>query len=159
LRPYGYQLGLIDTDQFSRLTQRKHHIDAGKNHLEKTHLEFEGKSTTLAKLLCRPEFNYCTLLETFPDKVENFSPDIQAAIEVDLKYAGYINREKKDAEKLESLDTHLIPNGFDYRKIVGLRNEAREKLLHHQPTNLGQASRISGVSPADISILMVALNR
>ncbi len=159
LRPYGYQLGLIDTDQFTRLTQRKHHIDAGKNHLEKTHLEFEGKSTTLAKLLCRPEFNYCTLLETFPDKVENFSPDIQAAIEVDLKYAGYINREKKDAEKLESLDTHLIPNGFDYRKIVGLRNEAREKLLHHQPTNLGQASRISGVSPADISILMVALNR
>ena len=78
---------------------------------------------------------------------------------MDLKFAGYIEREKKEAAKLEAIDSHFIPNDFDYTKIVGLRNEAREKLIYHRPDNLGQASRISGVSPADISILMVSLKR
>ena len=159
LREYGYQLGLIDAEQYNRFTARKKEIQKGKAHLEKTHLEFEGKSTTLAKLLCRPEFNYHTLLKTFPSKMEAMGRDISAAIEIDLKYAGYIMREKKEAEKLESLDSHPIPEAFDFLSVVGLRNEAREKLKHHQPTNLGQASRISGVSPADISILLVSLKR
>jgi len=159
LREYGYQLGLINPEQYKRFTTRKKEIEKGKALLENTHLEFEGKSTTLAKLLCRPEFNYHTLLKTFPSKMEAMSRDLSAAIEIDLKYAGYIMREKKEAEKLESLDFHPIPEAFDFLSVVGLRNEAREKLKHHQPSNLGQASRISGVSPADISILLVSLKR
>jgi len=159
LREHGYQLGLIDGEQYSRFTTRKKLIERGKNQLEKTHLEYEGKSTTLAKLLCRPEFNYGKLLESFPSKMEKLDPDIAASIEIDLKYAGYIVRERRNAEKLESLDSHPILESFDYLEVVGLRNEAREKLMHHKPSNLGQASRISGVSPADISILMVSLKR
>lgn len=159
LRDYGYQLGLVSADAYRRFTAKKEKIESGKRHLEKSFLDYEGKSTSLAKLLCRPEYTYVTLQENFPDKIESLEKDIAAAIEIDLKYAGYIEREKKEAAKLESLDTHLIPKTFDYLKVVGLRNEAREKLIHHEPTNLGQASRISGVSPADISILMVSLKK
>jgi len=159
LREYGYQLGLINSEQYSRFTKRKGGLERVKKHLATSFLEFEGKSTTLAKLLCRPEFSYQKLLEIFPTKMEKLSSDLSSAVEIDLKYAGYIAREKKQAEKLESLDTYSIPDIFDYLKVVGLRNEAREKLSHHKPGNLGQASRISGVSPADISILMVSLKR
>ena len=159
LREYGYQLGLVDAEMYSRFTEKKEKIEKGKKHLKNTFLEFEGKSTTLAKLLCRPELNYSHLLQTFPEQMKNLGTDVNASIEIDLKYAGYISREKKEAAKLESIDSHTIPPHFDYPNLVGLRNEAREKLMHHQPTNLGQASRISGVSPADISILMVSLKK
>lgn len=156
---YGYQLGLITPSLYEAFQGKKETIEKEKLRFEKTHLEFEGKSTTLARLLCRPEFTYQKLLETFPEKVEPYESSLANAIEIDLKFAGYIAREKKEAAKLESIDSHLIPENFDYLKVVGLRNEAREKLLHHRPENLGQASRISGVSPADISILMVSLKR
>jgi len=159
LREYGHQLGLISEEQYARFIERRDGIERGKNHLEKASLEFEGKSTTLAKLLCRPEFTYDKLLEIFPSKMEKFSHDLSKSIEIDLKYAGYIVRERKNAAKLESIDTHRIPDDFNYLTVVGLRNEAREKLNHHKPNNLGQASRMSGVSPADISILMVSLKR
>lgn len=159
LRDYGYSLGLIDEETYSRFQKKKETIENEKLRLQKTHLEYDGKSTTLAKLLCRPDFSYTKLLETFPEKVEDHLQEVNQAIEMDLKFAGYINREKKEAAKLEAIDTHLIPPNFNYNDVVGLRNEAREKLLHHRPDNLGQASRISGVSPADISILMVSLKR
>lgn len=159
LRDYGYQLGLITPSLYEAFQGKKGTIEKEKLRFEKTHLEFEGKSTTLARLLCRPEFTYQKLLETFPEKVEPYESSLANAIEIDLKFAGYIAREKKEAAKLESIDSYLIPENFDYLKVVGLRNEAREKLLHHRPENLGQASRISGVSPADISILMVSLKR
>lgn len=159
LRDFGYQLGLIDDALYQSFQTKKEIIKREKLHFEKSHLEFNGKSTTLAKLLCRPEFSYQKLLETFPEKVEDYGKPTNNAIEIDIKFAGYIAREKKEAAKLESIDSHQIPECFDYLKIVGLRNEAREKLIHHRPLNLGQASRISGVSPADISILLVSLKR
>jgi tRNA uridine 5-carboxymethylaminomethyl modification enzyme len=159
LRDFGYQLGLIDDALNQSFQNKKEIIEKEKMRFEKSHLEFNGKSTTLAKLLCRPEFSYKKLLETFPEKVEDYGKPTNSAIEIDIKFAGYIARERKEAAKLESIDSHQIPEGFDYLKIVGLRNEAREKLIHHRPANLGQASRISGVSPADISILLVSLKR
>ena len=76
-----------------------------------------------------------------------------------MKYAGYIERERKEAQKMDQVENQKIPLTFDYHSIVGLRNEAREKLLQFQPETVGQATRISGVSPADISILIVALQR
>ncbi|QVL57683.1 MAG: tRNA uridine-5-carboxymethylaminomethyl(34) synthesis enzyme MnmG [Simkaniaceae bacterium] len=159
LRDYGYQLGLINEETNARFQRKKEIIQMEKARLGKSHLEYEGKSTTLGKLLCRPDFSYSKLINTFPEKAEDYGFEINHAIEIDLKFAGYINREKKEAAKLEAIDTHLIPHDFNYEKIVGLRNEAREKLSHHRPDNLGQASRISGVSPADISILLVSLKR
>lgn len=159
LRDYGHQLGLIDEETHARFQKKKEIIQSEKARFQKSHLEYEGKSTTLGKLLCRPDFSYSKLIDTFPDKTTNYGFEINHAIEIDLKFAGYINREKKEAAKLEAIDTHLIPSDFNYDKIVGLRNEAREKLNHHRPDNLGQASRISGVSPADISILLVSLKR
>jgi len=159
LRDFGYQLGLIDDALNQSFQNKKEIIEKEKMRFEKSHLEFNGKSTTLAKLLCRPEFSYKKLLETFPEKVEDYGKPTNSAIEIDIKFAGYIARERKEAAKLESIDSHQIPEDFDYLKIVGLRNEAREKLIHHRPANLGQASRISGVSPADISILLVSLKR
>jgi tRNA uridine 5-carboxymethylaminomethyl modification enzyme len=159
LRDYGHALGLIDKETYTRFLSKKETIEKEKLRFQKTHFEYEGKSTTLAKLLCRPDFSYEKLLEAFPQKVENHFQEISQAIEMDLKFAGYINREKKEAAKLETIDSLLIPPNFNYNSVVGLRNEAREKLLRHRPDNLGQASRISGVSPADISILMVSLKR
>lgn len=159
LRDYGYELGLIDEETYARFQKKKEIIFSEKDRLKKAHLEYEGKSTTLGKLLCRPDFSYSKLIDTFPEKAEDFGFEINHAIEVDLKFAGYINREKKEAAKLEAIDTHPIPPDFNYNRVVGLRNEAREKLDHHRPDNLGQASRISGVSPADISILLVSLKR
>jgi tRNA uridine 5-carboxymethylaminomethyl modification enzyme len=159
LRDFGHQLGLIDDALNQSFQSKKEIIEKEKKRFEKSHLEFNGKSTTLAKLLCRPEFSYQKLLETFPEKVEDYGKPTNSAIEIDIKFAGYIARERKEAAKLESIDSHQIPESFDYLKIVGLRNEAREKLIHHRPANLGQASRISGVSPADISILLVSLKR
>lgn len=159
LRDYGYSLGLINEETNQRFQTKKETIANEKLRFQKAHLEYEGKSTTLAKLLCRPDFSYGKLIDNFPEKVENHSEEINQAIEMDLKFAGYINREKKEAAKLEAIDSHFIPPDFNYNRVVGLRNEAREKLLLHRPDNLGQASRISGVSPADISILMVSLKR
>jgi tRNA uridine 5-carboxymethylaminomethyl modification enzyme len=76
-----------------------------------------------------------------------------------LKYAGYIERQQKEVAKLENLDSVRIPKGFDYEKVVGLRTEARQKFARFTPENLGHASRISGISPADISILLIALEK
>lgn len=159
LRDYGYQLGLIDPAVYQAFQAKRETLEQEKQRFETCHLDYEGKSTTLAKLLCRPEFSYQKLLETFPEHVKPYESALCNAIEIDLKFAGYIVREKKEAAKLESIDHHLIPENFDYSKVVGLRNEAREKLAHHRPENLGQASRISGVSPADISILLVSLKK
>ena len=159
LREYGRKLGLIDEEQYSRLQQKREKITSGTNRLHQTHLLFEGKSVNLATLLKRPDFTYQKLLETFPEKLPDYKQEVNTAIEIDLKYAGYIQREKKEVDKLSALDTALIPKHFDYDKVVGLRNEAREKLKRHRPHHLGQATRISGVSPADLSILMISLKK
>ena len=159
LRDFGYALGLIDEKIYAKFQKKKETVQSEKIRFQKTHLNYEGKSTTLSKLLCRPNFSYSKLIEIFPEKAQDFGIEINNAIEIDLKFAGYINREKKEAAKLEAIDTHLIPQDFNYEKVIGLRNEAREKLIHHRPDNLGQAARISGVSPADISILLVSLKR
>jgi tRNA uridine 5-carboxymethylaminomethyl modification enzyme len=95
----------------------------------------------------------------FPEKVTDYGTEINTSIEIDLKYAGYIEREKKEVEKLSALDSITIPKTFNYDHVVGLRNEAREKLKKQKPHHLGQAARISGVSPADISVLMVSLKK
>lgn len=159
LRGYGRELGLIDDEQFARYEKKKDAIASTLVHLKATHVPYEGKSLSLENLLKRPEFTYAALLKEFPGMLADHGIHTNTAIEIDLKFAGYIEREKKEAAKLSALDSYIIPLDFDYTKIVGLRNEAREKLALHRPHHLGQASRISGVSPADISILIVSLKK
>lgn len=157
LREYGYQLGLINSSQYEKLVRKKRILEEQIHHLSKTYTQVNGKSVSLAQLLCRPESSYTQLLQEFPSSVACQGREINEQIELNLKYAGYIQRQSHEAARLDTLDSHPIPQRLSFLSIAGLSNEAKEKLQRHRPLNLGQASRISGVSPADISVLMVAL--
>lgn len=157
LRAYGYALGLIDDKRFHALECKKATIIEQIAALSKTYCQIDGKSTSLAQLLRRPEYSYERLIQEFPNAVRHCGSDIDKQIELELKYAGYIERQKAEVAKLQTLDHIYIPRAFNFCNVQGLSNEAREKLKRFQPENLGQASRISGISPADITILMVAL--
>jgi len=153
LTPYGHTYGLIDDERYNVFQEKKKTIEGEIKRLKTTYTVKDGKNLSYAQLLCRPEIKYDAL--SLPDH----GREVNFQIEVQLKYAGYIARQEKEAMHLEALDNQPIPSHFDFSQVIGLRNEAREKLIHHTPSNLGQASRISGVSVADIAILRVALKR
>jgi tRNA uridine 5-carboxymethylaminomethyl modification enzyme len=157
LRPHGYALGLIDEARFQKTAHKQKTIEEEVGRLSKTFRQVDGRSASLAQLLCRPDYNYSVLREQFPDQISDCGHEINLQIELYLKYAGYIQRQEREAAKLEGIENQLIPKDFDFLAIKGLSNEAREKLHRIQPLNLGQASRLSGVSAADISVLLVAL--
>ncbi len=157
LRKYGYELGLIDEVRYSKLTHKQQLIETECTRLQTIWKQMNGKGVTLAQLLCRPESTYQKLLNDFPESVFDHGYEINCQIELNLKFAGYIQREKTEVERLSHCENIKVPRGFDYSTIHGLRNEARQKLSQVNPENLGQAARISGVSPADISVLMIAL--
>ena len=106
-------------------------------------------------MLSRPEIKYKDL----PNRNDNLSDDIVQQVEITVKYAGYIERQELEVEKFKSLEDKAIPDAFDFSTVPSLRLEARQKLSKIRPVTIGQAARISGVSPADISILMVCLKR
>jgi tRNA uridine 5-carboxymethylaminomethyl modification enzyme len=159
LRKYGYEAGLIDRERYERVEQKQRIIEEECQRLGKIFKQVDGKGFPLAQLLCRPENTYDSLLQAYPDAVRDFGAETNFQIELNLKYAGYINRQTSEVAKLAYVEETLIPSHFDYSQVPGLRNEARQKLAKASPRNLGQALRISGVSPADISILMIALSR
>jgi tRNA uridine 5-carboxymethylaminomethyl modification enzyme len=109
----------------------------------------------LTKILSRPEKVYKDL----PNRNETLSDEIIQQVEIAVKYAGYIERQKFEVEKFKSLEDKTIPEAFDFSAVPSLSLEARQKLCEIRPATIGQAARISGVSPADISILMVCLKR
>ena len=159
LRPLAYELGMVSREQYERALKKKETIKSETARLDKAFKSINGKGTSLAQLICRPEWSYAEALKTFPELVTDFGPDLNTQIEMHLKYAGYIERQEKEVAKLENLDAVRIPKGFDYAQVVGLRTEAKQKFSRFTPENLGQASRISGISPADISILRIALQK
>lgn len=159
LGEYAYHLGLTDQSRFQELQEKKRTIEAEMARLSKTFKQINGKGVTLAQLLCRPEWNYQTLLQEHPEDFTDHGPDINLQIELTLKYAGYIDRQMIEVAKLEHVESILIPENFDFGSVIGLRHEAKQKLKSAKPTNLGQASRLSGVSPADISIMIVFLKK
>ncbi|MCH9611514.1 MAG: tRNA uridine 5-carboxymethylaminomethyl modification enzyme MnmG [Chlamydiales bacterium] len=152
LREIGYKLGLIDQKRYEKLQAKKQIIEDQMIKLSKMHIDYKGKSTNVAQLLRRPEVGYLDL------DLEDFGEEINRQIEFNLKYAGYIKRQEEEIERQSSLEDQELGN-LDFRKIVGLRKEAQEKLAKHLPKSVGQAARISGVSPADIQVLLVALRR
>jgi tRNA uridine 5-carboxymethylaminomethyl modification enzyme len=159
LRHHGYAAGLIDAKRYERACDKKRIIEEEGIQLSKIYKTVNGKGYTLAQLLCRPENCYASLLQSYPDAVQDFGEEINFQIELNLKYAGYISRQTQEVAKLAYVENILIPADFDYANVQGLRIEAKQKLAKIAPRTIGQAQRISGVSPADISILMIALKR
>ena len=159
LRKYGRELGLIDADRWARLQHKEKVIAEETQRLHTIFKQLNGKGYNLAQLICRPENSYASLMAEYPDSLCDHGAEINLQIELCLKYAGYIDRQTGEVTRLSHIEKTRIPTTFDFSLVHGLRNESRQKLVKAQPNNLGQASRISGVSPADISVLMVALMR
>jgi len=151
LSPLGYEIGLLPNSNYKQFEIKQHSIETELRRLEQTRIGTD----TLLELLRRPEVSY----DTLPQKLASLDKDVKDQVEILVKYAGYIERQENEVNKLKSFEHKQIPNSFDYLSVPSLRNEARQKLLKIRPATLGQASRISGVSPADISILMVWLKR
>jgi tRNA uridine 5-carboxymethylaminomethyl modification enzyme len=157
LRPYAYALGLIDEKRYQKTLDKQKKMEEQIDFLNKTFKQVDGKSHSLAQLLCRPEYTYARLLENYPEHVVHHGSEINIQIELYLKYAGYIERQRKEIAKQENLECIKISKDFNFLSVKGLSNESREKLHRIRPLTVAQAARISGVTPADISVLMVAL--
>ncbi|NGX55348.1 MAG: tRNA uridine 5-carboxymethylaminomethyl modification enzyme MnmG [Chlamydiae bacterium] len=159
LRQYGYELGLIDEQRHAKLQKKRAIVEQENLRLAKIYKKADGKMLSIAQLLRRPEICYGNLVEKYPEEVIDFGEEINFQIEINFKYAGYIQRQEVEVNRFENIEKIKIPKAFDYLPILGLRNEAKEKLQHYLPQTMGQASRISGVSPADIQVLMIALRK
>ena len=171
LRDYGYQVGLISEEKYAEFNQKKQDIENFFELLKQTRITpkkevneyVESIGTTplkdgisLYEFLKRPEVKI-EHLEHFI-KIP-YSIEVKEQVEINTKYEGYIKKSLKEAEKMLALEEKQIPADIDYSKVPNLASEARQKLTEISPTTIGQASRISGVNPADISILMVYLRR
>jgi tRNA uridine 5-carboxymethylaminomethyl modification enzyme len=167
----GYEVGLIDEVRYQGLLVKENRIEEEIKRLEhkvigatkevQELLEKHGSSalntaTTLADLIRRPELSY-ELLESIDNDRKTLPEDVINQININIKYDGYIKRQLKQVEQFKKLENKLIPNDLDYNDVPSLRIEARQKLIKFKPMSIGQASRISGVSPADISVLLVYL--
>ena len=171
LRDYGYQVGLIDEERYQKFLTKKKNIDECIQLLKDTKVTPTKENNeyltslssapildgvSLLNLLKRPEIKIVDLKHfiDFP-----YSEDILEQVEITVKYEGYINKELKEANRMMSLENILIPSDIDYQKIVNIASEARQKLELVRPISIGQASRISGVNPADIAVLTVYLKK
>lgn len=173
LRKKGYQVGLIDEETYQAVLRKE---EAIQKEIERTEhatiggtpevqklLEEKGSTllksgTTIAELIRRPELNYEDLASIDKERPE-LPWDVKQQVEINLKYEGYIKRQLKQVEQFKKLEAKKIPEDLDYEKVGSLRIEARQKLEEYRPISIGQASRISGVSPADISVLLVYLEQ
>jgi len=154
LMKYGHRYGLINKKQLTELLEREKSISETIEYLEYS----KRGEDSLLKLLKRPNMCFKDLLEIDNDlSKRNISVPVQEQVEIEAKYEGYIKRQKQQIEKFKKMEKLSLPPYFHYDSIPGLRKEAQQKLGRFRPVSLGQASRISGVSPADISILMVYL--
>jgi tRNA uridine 5-carboxymethylaminomethyl modification enzyme len=156
---YGYKLGLLEDRRYQKVVEKQKTLHKESERFKTVYKQIGGKGYSLAQLLCRPEMSYQALREAYPEDVIDYGSDLNFQIELNLKYAGYIERQMSDVAKFAHIEKIKIPKGFNFQTVVGLRNEAKQKLSRFNPQTLGQASRISGVSPADIQVLMVALQR
>jgi len=147
----GFEIGLLPERNYRKFCAKRETISTELLRLEK----IRSGSQTLAQILRRPEIRYRDICNTN----EHISEELINQIEIEIKYAGYISRQEAEVGKIKALEEKRIPESFDYTDVPSLRNEARQKLAKIRPATLGQASRISGVSPSDIGILMVWLKR
>lgn len=169
LREYGYQVGLIDEERHNKLLKKKEDIKSLTNLLKETYItpKENDKLSKLNTALLKDRINLYDLLKRPELNIENikefisldYSKEVLEQVEIHNKYEGYINKALKEAEKMVDLDEKLIPDDIDYDKIHNLASEAKQKLKEIRPTSIGQALRISGVNPADISLIMIYLKK
>lgn len=167
----GHRIGLIDDDRYNRFVHKKNQIEKEIDRLENTmvganstiqkFLESMGSTglktaASLAELIRRPELSY-EKIESIDEAREDLPADVIEQINITIKYQGYIDRQNQQVHQFKKLEKRRLPENIDYNDISNLRLEARQKLSLIRPENIGQASRISGVSPADISVLLVYL--
>lgn len=173
LRRIGYEAGLISDEQINALNDKEEQIRTEIERLKNTYVgpskELEEifnsvgsepitNGMSMADLIKRPELDYDILALIDPERPE-LREDIRFQVNVQIKYEGYIARQLKQVEAFKKLEKRLIPEDFDYKSVYGLRIEAVQKLDKYRPVSIGQAGRISGVSPADISVLLIALEQ
>lgn len=173
LTPIGHEIGLISDERYSAFLQKKAAVEREKERLtqltikpgEHTNKVLEGigsspikSGVTLAELIRRPEVGYANTAELDPERPV-LSDAVCEQVEVQIKYDGYIKKQIAQVEQFKKMEKKLIPENIDYSAIGGLRLEAVEKLTDIQPKSMGQASRISGVSPADLSVLLIYLEQ
>lgn len=169
----GYEIGLIGEERYQRLKEKEKqirdeifrventHIGAGKEIQEylREHGSTELRSSaTLAELIRRPELTYEMLAEIDPNR-PSLPKEVGEQVTIYIKYEGYLQRQMKQVEQFKKLEEKKIPESIDYDAVPSLRTEARQKLKQYQPFSIGQASRLAGVSPADISVLLVYLEK
>lgn len=150
LTQIGYKLGLVDADRFNRFTEKLEKIERAKRAVASLRIgDIPGD-----KYLKRNEVTWSELLEKFPESLAQFPEEIGLQVEYDIKYEGYVARQQVQVERQQRMMDKKIPSDFDYLSIVSLRNEAKQKFTRVRPLNLDQASRISGITPADISLVL-----
>ena len=173
LTKIGYEVGLVSEERYKYVCEKEKLIEEEVKRLENYKvgaarenqeiLEKLGTTplktaTTLGELIRRPELNYDLIKELDKDRKE-LPYDVIEQVNINIKYNGYIERQKKQVKNFKKLENKKIPEDFDYKKIKSLRIEAVQKLEFYRPVNIGQASRISGVSPADISVLLIYMEQ
>ncbi len=172
LTKIGHEIGLIDDERYSRLLEKEkmiareiervNHTNIGTSEKVQDTLQTYGSTplasgTTLAELIRRPELSYEKLAPVDSER-ESLPDDVKEQVNINIKYEGYIKRQMRQVEQFRKLESRRIPEDIDYDEIPSLRTEARQKLKEIRPLSIGQASRISGVSPADISVMLVYLS-
>lgn len=173
LRKKGYQAGLIDEETYQKSVEKEkqiqeeikriEHVNIGASEKVQSLLESFGSTplksgTTLAELIRRPELSY-EAVASIDENRQELSWDVKEQVDINVKYDGYIKRQLRQVEQFKKLEAKKIPTDIDYEKVGSLRIEARQKLEMYRPVSIGQASRISGVSPADISVLLVYMEQ
>lgn len=171
LRKIGYEIGLITQEQYDYVVQKENLIKEEVNRLQSLKIGANKKTqeflerhnsaslktgTYMSELMCRPELSYEILAELDEDR-PLLPADVIEQVNINIKYDGYIKRQQKQVEQFKKIENKKIPVDIDYDDIGSLRLEARQKLTKYRPLSVGQASRISGVSPADISVLLIYL--
>ncbi len=173
LRKYGYQVGLVSQEEYDQICRKEKEIAAEVKRLSSVVVGAGaaiqkfladhgsaalGTAASLAELLCRPELHYADLAELDPDRIP-LSDAVCEQVEIEIKYEGYIKRQRKQVEEFRRMENHKIPGDLDYDLVPSLRIEARQHLKEFRPLSVGQATRISGVTPADVAVLLVYLEK
>lgn len=173
LTKIGYEVGLVPKERYDYVCEKEQKIEeeiirlknckVGANQKVQKLLEQLGSTplktaATLSELVQRPELDYWKVAPLDLERPE-LSEDVIEQVNINIKYSGYIERQKKQVKNFKKLEGKKIPEGFDYTKVTSLRKEAMQKLDFYRPINIGQASRISGVSPADISVLLIYMEQ
>lgn len=174
LRKYGYEVGLISKEQYDHVCRKEKAIEEEIARLKRTRVGAASENQTylrsigsaelktavsLAELLSRPEMTYEKLAGIDPDHCPVKDPEVSEQVEINIKYEGYIERQKKQVEQFNKLEGKKIPEDIDYDDVLSLRLEARQKLKQMRPSSIGQASRMSGVTPADVAVLLIYLDK